>query len=251
MITRAFVREPSQRLGEGELTHLQRVAVDVDLACSQHRAYRACLERLGLTIGLLPPAPDLPDAVFVEDTVVMVAGVAVVTRPGALSRQPEVDTVRAELEAEGYPLREITPPATLDGGDVLQVGEVVYVGRSTRTDDEAIEQLRDLLEPFGRRVVTVDVTGALHLKTAVTALPDGELIGVPDWFDAGAVDVPVVEAPEPAGANVLTVNDTVVVPANAPATAAALADRGYAVEVLDISEFQKVEAGLTCLSVLT
>src|SRR5688572_12511275 len=127
MITRAFVREPSPRLAEGELTHLRRVPVDLDLAQAQHRAYRECLEKLGLVVDLLPPAPDLPDAVFVEDTVVMVDGVAVVTRPGALSRLPEVETVRAELEVGGYALREITTPATLDGGDVLLIGDVAYV----------------------------------------------------------------------------------------------------------------------------
>src|SRR5688500_12007593 len=111
MVTRAFVRQPSPRLAEGELTYRRRVLADVDLAVTQHRAYRECLEGLGLDVDLLPPEPDLPDAVFVEDTVVIVDGVAVITRPGALSRQPEVDSVRAELESEGYPLREITPPA--------------------------------------------------------------------------------------------------------------------------------------------
>lgn len=250
MITRAFVREPSPRLAEGELTHLRRVPVDLDLAQAQHRAYRECLERLGLVVDLLPPAPDLPDAVFVEDTVVIVEDVAVITRPGAVSRLPEVDTVRAELEVEGFPLREITPPATLDGGDVLQVGNVVYVGRSTRTRDDAIEQLRDLLAPFGRRVVAVDVTGALHLKSAATALPDGRVLAVPAWFDSAALETEVIEAPEPQGANVLSVNDTVVVAADAPDTAALVRELGFAVEVVDISEYQKVEAGLTCMSVL-
>lgn len=250
MITRAFVREPSPRLAEGQLTFLDRVPVDVERALHQHRAYRECLQRAGLTVELLPPAPDLPDAVFVEDTVVFVAGVAVITHPGAPARQPEVDTVRAELEAEGYPLREITPPATLDGGDVLQIGDVVYVGRSMRTTDEAIEQLRDLLEPFGRRVAAVDVTRALHLKTAATSLPDGSVLAVPDWFDSAAIEAEIIPAPEPAGANVLSINDTVVVPAGAPQTEALVRDRGFVVEVVDISEFQKVEAGLTCMSAL-
>lgn len=248
--SRAFVREPSPKLAEGELTHLRRVPVDLGLAQQQHRAYRDCLERLGVTVDLLPPAPDLPDAVFVEDTVVMVDDVAVITHPGALSRRPEIDTVRAELEAEGYPLREITPPATLDGGDVLLLGDVVYVGRSSRTDDDAIAQLRDLMVPFDRRVVPVDVTHALHLKTAATALPDGRVIAVRDWFDSAAIAAEILDAPEPQGANVLSVNGTVVVAADAPRTAELVRTLGFPVEVLDISEFQKVEAGLTCLSVL-
>jgi dimethylargininase len=248
--TAAFVRNPSPRLAEAELTFLERVPVDPERAQAQHATYRELLARLGLAILDLPDAPDHPDGVFVEDVVVVVDGTAVLTRPGALSRRGEVDTAVAALQSYGLTLRRIEEPATMDGGDVLQVGDTVYVGRTQRTNDAAAAQLADLLTPLGRRVVQVDVTGALHLKTAVTALPDGSLIGHPDWFDTGAVRGPVLPAAEPSGGDVLLVGDTVVISASAPQTADMIRRRGFTVEPVDIGEFEKCEAGVTCLSVL-
>ena len=142
-------------------------------------------------------------------------------------------------------------PATLDGGDVLQLGRSLLVGRSSRTDDDAIAQLRRLVAPLGRTVRPVDVRGALHLKTAATALPDGTVLAVPTWLDTGALgDREVVPVPEPAGANALVVGDTVVLSASAPGTAALVADRGWDVRTVELDEFERVEAGPTCLSVL-
>ena len=246
----AFVRRPSPRLADGELTFLQRQLVDPERADAQHAQYRSLLERLGLRVVVLPDAPELPDAAFVEDTAVVFDGYTVLTRPGAASRRAEVETVREPLRAEGFELTELVAPATLDGGDVLQVGDAVYVGRSTRTNEDGVAQLRAAASERGRRVVAVDVPGALHLKTAAGALPDGSLMAVSTWVDVDAFGLPWVEAPEPAGANVLTVGATAVVSAAAPETAALLRRRGCSVETLDISEFEKVEAGLTCLSVL-
>jgi dimethylargininase len=233
-----------------ELSYLDRLPIDLDLAREQHAAYCELLARLGLRLLFLPTAPELPDAVFVEDVVVVVNGRAILTRPGAPSRRPEVADVGPVLEGLGLDVAAIEAPATLDGGDVLKVGDVVYVGMSGRTDAAAAQQLRALLEPLGRRVVPVGVHGALHLKTAVTALPDGTLIGVPDWVDVDQLESPVLPVPEPAGADVLCVGETVLVSASAPATAALLSDRGWAVEALDVSEMEKAEAGLTCMSVL-
>lgn len=247
----AFVREPSPRLADAELTFLERHPVDVDRARAQHRAYRHLLTRLGLEVAALPPAPDQPDGVFVEDVVVVVDDLAILTRPGAPSRRAEVPTVREELERREFTVESLLEPATLDGGDVLQVGDTLYVGRTRRTNDEGARQLARLVQPYGRRVVQVEVTGALHLKTAVTALPDGTFVALPDWFDAGALNGPVLSASEPTGADVLLVGDTVVVAANAPDTARVIRDRGFTVEQVDISEFEKCEAGVTCLSVLS
>lgn len=249
-LRRAFVREPSPLLAEGELTFLDRAVVDVDRARAQHGAYCELLAGLGLDVAVLPAAPQLPDAVFVEDTAVVLGNVAVVTQPGAVSRRAEVATVRPDLAAAGLTLREISGAATVDGGDVLTVGTTIYVGRSTRTNDEGIAQLAAHAHQLGRTVVPVDVTGALHLKTAATALPDGTIVAVPDWLDGSAFRERVREAAEPAGANVLTVARTVVVAASAPGTADQLRGSGLDVKVLDISEFEKVEAGLTCLSIL-
>ena len=138
----------------------------------------------------------------------------------------------------------------MDGGDVLQVGDTVYVGRTQRTNDAAAAQLADLLAPLERKVIQVDVTGALHLKSAVTALPDGTLIAHPDWFDASAVRGPVLAALESSGADVLLVGETVVISASAAQTAALIRRQGFSAEPVDIGEFEKCEAGVTCLSVL-
>ena len=246
----AFVRTPSPRLADAELTFMEASTVDVERARAQHAVYRDLLTRLGLSIVELPPAPEHPDGVFVEDIVVVCDGTAVLTRLGALSRRGEVDTAVAAFKAHGLKLGRIDEPSTMDGGDVLQVGSMVYVGRTQRTNDAAAAQLADLLAPLGRTVIQVDVTGALHLKSAVTALPDGTLIGHPDWFDASAVQGPVLAAVEPSGADVLLVGQTVVISASAPETAALIRGRGFSVEPVDIGEFEKCEAGVTCLSVL-
>src|ERR1051326_2602421 len=159
----AVTRAVSPRLAECELTHLAREPIDIPRACAQHAAYEQLLCTLGDEIVRLPPAPDLPDGVFVEDTALVLGEIAVITRPGARTRRLETSSVAALLA--GYRgLRYLTPPATLDGGDVLGVGRTLYVGRSTRTNQEGVEQLGDLLAPFDYRVVPVDFTGCLHLK---------------------------------------------------------------------------------------
>lgn len=247
----AIVREVSPRLGAAELTYLDRTPVDVDRAREQHRDYCRALTDLGLEVVATPPAPEHPDGVFVEDALVVVGDLGIVTRPGAASRRGEVASITPLLGGLGLRRTDIAAPATLDGGDVLQVGPTVYVGRSSRTNAAAIDQLRALLEPTGRRVTAVEVPGALHLKTAATALPDGTILAVPDWVDTGAFDArQVIAAPEPTGADVLLVGDTVVVSASAPRTADFVAARGWPVVTVAIDEFERVEAGPTCLSVL-
>lgn len=248
--TTALLREVSPRLAEVELTFLDRLPMDLEVARDQHEAYRQLLTDLGLEIVLVPPAPELPDAVFVEDAVVVVEHLAILTRPGAPSRRPEVADVRGVVEHLGLEVATIEAPATLDGGDVLQMQDTVYVGLSSRTNEAALEQLTALVSPLGRRVVGVTVTGALHLRSVAAATPDGTVLAVSDCIDVAAFDATVEEAPERSGANLLLVGETVVVSASAPATAARLADRGFAVVTCDISELEKAEAGLTCMSVL-
>ena len=249
--TAALVRPVSSRLAEAELTHLDRTPVDVERAAAQHRAYCDLLASLGLDVLTAPAADDHPDGVFVEDTVVVVGHTAVLTRPGAVSRRGENATVAPLLRAHGLEVDQLTAPSTLDGGDVLQFGDRVHVGRTTRTNQAAIDQLRAVLTPRGRDVVAVDVPGALHLKTAATALPDGTVLAAVDWLDvAPFAGHDLVAVPEPSGANALLVGDTVVLAASAPRTAALVTRRGWEVRTVDISEFERVEAGVTCLSVL-
>lgn len=247
----ALVRDVSPRLGEALLTFQERTSIDVERARAQHAAYVTGLEDLGLQIVHAPLAPDHPDAAFVEDTVVVVDDLAVGTRPGDPSRREEPADVLPVLAARGYRVEHIAPPGRLDGGDVLQIDDQLYVGVGSRTDRTAIMQLAAIVGASGREVVPVAVAGALHLKTAVTALPDGSLLGCPDHLEVAVFgDRQLVPAPEPTGANVLVVGDTVLASASAPRTVAMLETRGLSVQVVAIDELEKAEAGLTCLSVL-
>jgi dimethylargininase len=245
------VRRPGPLLTDGLVTHVQRRAVDLDLAARQHAAYRAMLQAAGWTVREVEPADDLPDAAFVEDAAIFLGARAVLTNPGDSRRRGEVASVAAALAATGVPAVAL-PDGTLDGGDVLRIGGRLFVGVSTRTDERGAVALARLAADDGFETVTVHVQGCLHLKTAATALPDGAVLARTASVDASAfAPHDVVEAPEPAGANVLQLGeDRVAIAASAPATAQLLRDRGLRVDVLDISEFEAVEAGLTCLSVL-
>ncbi len=241
----ALVRMPGPRIAEGIVTHVQREVVDPALAADQHARYVAALTANGWRVVYAEPADDLPDAPFVEDTVVMAGQLAVLTRPGAPERRPESESVAAVLRQIGVKAVRIAAPGTLDGGDVLQVGATVYVGRSARTHDQGIRQLIALLPE--RRIVPVRLTGVLHLKSAVTALPDGTLIGHPAYADLPDLLVP----PEEAGAHVVPLgDDRVLMAASAPRTTKMLEKLGFSVTVVDISEFEKLEGCVTCLSVL-
>jgi dimethylargininase len=246
----ALVRAPGPRLDAGIVAHIARRSVDLARARRQHGAYIAALAAAGWRIRQVPPADDQPDAVFVEDTVVICDGLAVLARPGAPRRRAEVLGAEKVVRELGLELARIEAPGTLDGGDVLQVGDTVYVGRSARTNDDAFCQVARLFGALGRRVVAVPVTGCLHLKSAMTALPDGTLIGSPDRVDTSALPGLRV-APEPAGAHVLPLGgNRVLVAASAPRTADRLAADGYDVSRVDISEFEAREGCVTCLSVL-
>ncbi|MER6944937.1 dimethylargininase [Nonomuraea sp. NPDC000554] len=241
----ALVRKPGPRIAAGIVTNIRRERVDATLAAHQHDAYVAALEANGWRPVHVEAADELPDAPFVEDTVVVCAGLAVLARPGVPERRPEVDSVAALVRRLGVRSVRVTAPGTLDGGDVLQIGGTIYVGRSARTNDEGIGQLAALLPE--RRVVPVDLRGVLHLKSAVTALPDGTLIG-----DPARVDLPgLLEPVEEAGAHVVLLGgERILMAASAPQTAAMLQKRGFIVTTVDISEFEKLEGCVTCLSVL-
>jgi dimethylargininase len=246
----ALVRPPGPRLADGMVTHIERRPIDVELAARQHEAYASALEMAGWRVHPLPADDDHPDAVFVEDTVVVCDGLAVLARPGAPERRAEVTAAEKAVRGLGLEIAQIDSPATLDGGDVLQVGDTVYVGLTGRTGAEAFCQLARLLGALGRHVVSVPVSGCLHLKSAMTALPDGTLIGLPERVDTAALPSLLV-ALEPAGAQVLVLGeDKVLLAASAPRTAEHLAAEGYDVTTVDISEFEALEGAVTCLSVL-
>jgi dimethylargininase len=244
------VRRPSSRLAEGIVTHIRRQPIDIALAGRQHDAYRSALADVGWTIAEVPPADDHPDSVFVEDTVVVCAGRAVLTRPGAEARVGEIAGTDAAVRELGLDIARIEPPGTLDGGDVLQVGRTVYVGVGGRTNRAGVAQLRDHLARVGRDVVAVPLGEVLHLKSAVTALPDGTLLALPELIDTSAMPT-VHPVTEETGCHVVPLGgDEVLIAASAPRTAEWLAALGYRPVVVDISEFEKLEGCVTCLCVL-
>jgi dimethylargininase len=248
----ALVRRPSSRLAEGRVTHIERSDdVDVDLARRQWESYVEAMCRAGWTTHEVPPAEDCPDSVFVEDTMVVYDDLAVISRPGAPERRPETTAAEEAVRAQGYRIARIAPPGTLDGGDVLKHGGTVWVGQGGRTNAAGLSQLRDHLEPLGAEVVAVPLTKVLHLKSAVTALPDGTVIGYePLVDDPGVWGDCFLGVPEEPGSHVVLLGgDTVLMATSAPKTASLLEGRGLDVVAVDISEYEKLEGCVTCLSV--
>ncbi len=246
----ALVRRPSPRLADGLVTHISRTPVDVELATQQWAGYVAALEANGWATTEVTPAPGLPDSAFVEDTMVVFRDVAVVARPGADERKPEVAAAADAVSAFGYRIVTIEAPGTLDGGDVLKVGDTIYIGNGGRTNLEGITQVAAAFQPLGATVVTVPLTKVLHLKSAITALPDGTIIGWPPAVDDVSLFPSFVAVPEESGSHVVVLDDhTLLLSADCPQTAALLRGRGYTVVTVDISEYIKLEGCVTCLSV--
>jgi dimethylargininase len=249
----AITRAPGPRLGECELTWMERAPIDAVRALAEHLEYERQLAAHGWTIVRAEEAPDLPDAVFVEDTAVVLDEVAIVTNPGAESRRGELRGIMQALT--GYrPLLPIDAPATLDGGDVLRLGRTLHVGVGGRTNAAGASRLRELTEPFGYRVVETRFSGCLHLKTAATSIGAGRVLVNPACVDPGAFDAEIVEiAPgEPPGANALILDEkeTILLSASAPRTRARLEALGLRVVPVEIAELEKAEAGVTCCSIL-
>ena len=246
---RALVRPPSPHLADGLLTHLERVPVDVDLARRQWDSYVAALTGAGWDAVEVPAVPECPDGVFVEDTVVMVGGTAVITNPGAAPRRPETLGTSVTVRALGYPTAAIED-GHLEGGDVLKIGGTVYVGRTARTDAAGVAALRRICAPLGHRVVAVPTTKVLHLKSAVTALPDGTVIGYPPLVDDPGFWPHFRPMPEEGGSHVVDLGaGRLLMAASAPRSADLIADLGFTPIPVDISEFEKLEGCVTCLSV--
>lgn len=247
---KALIRRPSPRLAEGLVTHIARAEVDVELAREQWEEYAKALRTHGWDTVEVEPADDCPDSVFVEDMVVMYRNVALVARPGAASRRDEVSGVEQAVARLGCSVNRVREPGTLDGGDVLKIGDTVYVGRGGRTNAAGVRQLRQTFEPLGAQVVAVPVSKVLHLKSAVTALPDGTVIGHASKVDTPSLFPRFLHVPEESGAHVVLLGgDKLLMAAGAPKTAERLANLGHEPVLVDISEFEKLEGCVTCLSV--
>jgi dimethylargininase len=246
----ALVRAPAATLADGLVTHIKKKKVDLELADQQWDLYVAALNAAGWETIEVEPRDDLADSVFVEDTVVMLGNLAVISNPGADTRKPETEATEKTLRELGFTIERIVEPGALDGGDVLKVGKTVYVGRGGRTNGEGIRQLRAIAATRGYNVIAVPVTKALHLKTAVTALPDGTVIGYPPLVDDARVFERFLPVPEAHGTAVVELApDTLVMSSAAPKSADLFRELGYNVITVDISEFEKLEGCVTCLSV--
>jgi len=254
----ALTRELSPAIAHCELTHLERVAIDVDLARAQHAAYEACLRDAGCRVERLAAGSDMADAVFIEDTAIVFDEIAIITRPGAPSRRAETAGV-AEALRKYRPLHQMESPATADGGDVLVVGHRVLVGRSSRTNDAGIDEMRRVLTPFGYQVTAIDVRGCLHLKSAATAVGDDLVLMNPAWLPSwppvssgpfASFDRIEVHPDEPWAANALRVGDRIIYPMSFPHTLERLRRRGLHVATVDASEVAKAEGGVTCCSLI-
>jgi dimethylargininase len=247
----ALIRRPSRRLAEGIVTYGERTPVDAALALEQHAAYVAAVADAGWGIREVPHADELPDSAFVEDTVVVCGDLAVLARPGAVERRAEVEGTEEVVRSLGLNVARIEEPGTLDGGDVLQAGTTLYAGRGARTNAEGIRQLRRLVAAQGFTVVPVALELVLHLKSAVTALPDGTMVAAdPSLLDTSPLPT-VRPVPEEAGSHVVVLAEgTLLMAASAPRSAELFESWGFQVIAVDIGEFEKMEGCVTCLSVL-
>jgi dimethylargininase len=248
----ALTRAVSASLADCELTWLDRQPIDIDKARAQHHAYEACLAECGARVISLPPLDEHPDAVFVEDPALVLDEVAVITTLGVESRKGERHTL-ADALAQFRPVFHMQEPAKLEGGDVMRVGRTLYAGLSARTDLTGVDHLRDLLAPYNYRVETVELRNCLHLKSACTHLGQGVILANRDWIEPASLAkyrILDVDPSEPAAANVLRVDETVIMPDAFPRTAQRLRAVGYQVRTLNLSELLKAESGVTCSCLL-
>ena len=248
----AITREISPRFEECEITHIERTPIDLNLARSQHHAYVNALRELGCKVVELPAEPDLPDSVFVEDTAFILPEVAVITRPGADSRKPETESMIQAL-SPFIKLVQVREPATVDGGDVLVLGKKIYLGLSTRSNQQAIDQLNEILSGYGYSVMGIALHDCLHLKSAVTRVDDKTLLINKSWVDPWCFEnfeFIEVDPSEPHAANCLPVGESILFPTAFPKTRARLEGRGHNVVTVDVSELAKAEGAVTCCSLI-
>jgi dimethylargininase len=248
----AITREISPRFNECEITHIERTPIDLDVARAQHHEYVNVLKKLGCKVIDLPAEADLPDSVFVEDTAFILPEAAVITRPGADSRKPETKSIVRALKPL-IKLVYVLEPATIDGGDVLVIGKKIYVGLSTRSNQEAIDQLNNELGKYGYIVTGVHLHDCLHLQSAVTRVDDTTLLINKSWVDTDHFenfDWIEVHPTEPFAANCLPVGEWIVFPTAFPKTRERLVNKGYKIVTVDVSELAKAEGALTCCSLI-
>ena len=248
----AITRGVSPAIVHCELSFIDRQPIDLVRARQQHQTYEVLLAKLGARVVSLLAEPDLPDSMFVEDPAIVLDEIAVILPLGTESRRTEAASLAKAL-SEYRKLAHVALSGTLEGGDVLRIGRKLFVGLTRRSNAEGIRQLAEIVEPYRYEVISVSVTGCLHLKSAVTQIAENTLLANRAWFDTSrfaGYDWIDVDPAEPHAANALALGGTVIFPASCPRTRGRIGSLGYQVTPLDISELQKAESGLTCSSLL-
>ncbi len=248
----AFVRRPASSLVHCEVTHVAREEIDLPSAFRQHQEYRQAIQNGGVTVESLPPEESFPDGACIEDNAIILPELAVIASMGTASRQSEPALLVSVLSRHRR-LVDVSPPATIEGGDVFRIGKTLYVGASSRTNRAGVNALRDVVEPLGYGVVLLPIRGCLHLKTACTPLDDDTLLVNPDWLDGDALKtfrLVSIPSEEPFAANVLRLPAGILGNAAYPRTLDRIQAHGYPVTGVELTEFSKAEAGPTCLSLI-
>ena len=247
----AITRRVSPAIARCELSFIDRKAIDLSRARQQHQAYETLLGKFGARVISLPPEPELPDSMFVEDAAIVLDEIAVILPMGIESRRGEAASLGKEL-AKYRKLAHVSLPGMLEGGDVLRIGRKLFVGLTKRSNAEGIRQFADIVEPRGHEVISVAVSGCLHLKSAVTCIAENTLLANRAWFDTApftGYDWIDVDPSEPHAANALALGGTIILSAAFPRTRGRIGSL-HRVTPLDVSELEKAEAGLTCSSLL-
>ncbi len=250
MFKHAIVKTPCQAMING-ISDAQLGLPDYELALQQHQNYIQALQQCGVKVIALPAEENFPDSCFVEDPAILTPSCAIITNPGAASRKGETKTIEKAV-AEFYPqLHHIKAPGSLDGGDVMMVGTHFYIGLSARTNQQGADQLIEILEVHNMSGSCVALSDMLHLKTGLSYLENNHLVACGEFLNKAAFqkfDILPVDSNESYAANCIWVNETVIIPAGFPNTQKMIENAGFKVLPVDVSEFQKLDGGLSCLS---
>ena len=249
---RAITHKVSPRIAQCEVTFIDRSPINLRLAVRQHDDYCDALKKLGVIVKELSENESYPDSCFLEDTAIVVDELAIICSMGVSSRRGETRLIEREL-SKYREIAHISLPATIEGGDVLRLGKKIFVGQSSRTNLKGVEELARILESYGYSVLQVRTKGSLHLKSACTAIDEETLFVNPDWVELDAFrgfNLLYTPPEEPWSANLLRVGTTVCVQAGFPRALELIERVAERIEVIDISELRKAEAGLTCSSII-
>ena len=250
MFKNAIVKKPAKSIVNG-ITTVDLGVPDYKLAIQQHKKYIEALRKCNLTVLTLNADEDFPDSCFVEDTAVVTRSCAIITRPGAKTRRKETQDIAVAVKQLNPWLRRIKKPGTVEGGDIMQAGYVFYIGISERTNKEGADQLAALLHSFGYKSIIVEFSKGLHLKTGVSYIENNNLLATGEFVDHPAFssfNIIEVGSKEAYAANSIWINGKVIMPAGYPKTKTKIENAGYETIEVDTSEFQKVDGGLSCLS---